>query len=95
LEGRGGDRILFDHGDGGTGKTFDWAQLAGHPELTQGIIAGGIGPHNARAAADLGAYAIDVGSSMDESPGVKSADKMNALFAALRPPSRERTTICA
>ena len=95
LESRGGDRMLFDQGEGGTGQTFDWKLLTGHPELPRAIIAGGIGAHNARAAAGLGAYAIDVGSSMDERAGVKSPDKIEALFAALRPASRERIPACA
>ena len=43
---------------------------------------------NARAAQRLGAYAIDVGSSVDERPGLKSPEKIAALFEALRPVSR-------
>jgi indole-3-glycerol phosphate synthase / phosphoribosylanthranilate isomerase len=95
LQSRGGDRILFDNADGGSGRSFDWAQIAGHPELSSGVIAGGIGPHNARAAAQLGAYAIDVGSGVDESPGRKSPEKIAALFDTLRPSARERMLTCA
>ncbi|MBW8786151.1 MAG: hypothetical protein JF593_16260, partial [Novosphingobium sp.] len=56
---------------------------------------GGIGPHNAAAARALGAYAIDVGSSVDEIPGEKSAEKIAALFEALRPVSRQKLRQCA
>ena len=92
---RGGDRLLFDNGGGGSGRSFDWSLIAGHPDIARSIVAGGIGPHNARRARDLGAYAIDVGSAVDESPGVKSATKIASLFEALRPRARERLLACA
>ena len=43
----------------------------------------------------LGTYAIDVGSSVDLRPGLKSADKIATLFEALRPSSRQRLRKCA
>jgi indole-3-glycerol phosphate synthase/phosphoribosylanthranilate isomerase len=89
------DRLLFDSGAGGTGRTFDWTLLRDHPGLGQGIIAGGIGPHNAREARRLGAFAIDVGSGLDARPGRKSAEKIATLFEGLRSPSRDRLTECA
>lgn len=92
---RGGDRPVFDNGSGGTGRTFDWALVRDHPRLARAIVAGGIGPHNARAAQRLGAYAIDVGSALDERPGRKSAEKIDALFEALRPPARQELRACA
>ena len=95
LTGRGGDRIVFDNADGGSGRSFDWKLVDGHPDLPGAILAGGIGPDNARAAMALGAYAIDVGSSVDERPGRKSPDKIAALFDALRPSSRQRLRQCA
>jgi indole-3-glycerol phosphate synthase/phosphoribosylanthranilate isomerase len=95
LFGRGGDRLMFDNGDGGSGRSFDWSLIAGHADLPRALVAGGIGPANARAARRLGAYAIDVGSLVDASPGCKSPDKIAALFDALRPASRERLRACA
>jgi len=95
LTSRGGDRLLFDNESGGSGRSFDWALVQTHPELPRAIIAGGIGAHNARAARRLGAYAIDVGSSLDVKPGRKSLDKIAALFEALRPESRRRLRACA
>lgn len=91
----GGDRLLFDNGNGGTGRSFDWPLINGHPELSSALVAGGIGPDNARSARALGAYAIDVGSSVDERPGQKSPHKIAALFDALRAPSREKVRLCA
>jgi indole-3-glycerol phosphate synthase/phosphoribosylanthranilate isomerase len=87
--------MVFDNARGGCGRTFDWSLVADHPELPKALVAGGIGPHNARAARRLGAYAIDVGSSVDQAPGIKSAAKIGALFDALRPASRDRLSACA
>jgi len=95
LTGRGGDRILFDNGDGGSGRTFDWTLVEDHAELSRSVVAGGIGAHNARAAQALGAYAIDVGSAVDLRPGTKAPEKVATLFEALRPPSRQRLRECA
>jgi indole-3-glycerol phosphate synthase/phosphoribosylanthranilate isomerase len=92
---RHGDRLLFDSGAGGTGRTFDWTRVRGHPRLAEAIVAGGIGSHNAREAQRLGAYAIDVGSAVDEAPGRKSPEKMRALFDALRPTCRRQVRQCA
>jgi indole-3-glycerol phosphate synthase/phosphoribosylanthranilate isomerase len=89
------DRMLFDSGPGGTGNTFDWTVIRDHPALGDAVVAGGIGRDNAVAAQRLGAHAIDVGSSLDERPGVKSPDKIAALFQALRPASRQRLRACA
>lgn len=90
----GGDRLVFDNGNGGTGRSFDWRVLSGHPGLPSSILAGGIGPANARQAAALGAYAIDVGSAVDSAPGRKSGAAMRSLFEALRPRARAGLRQC-
>jgi indole-3-glycerol phosphate synthase/phosphoribosylanthranilate isomerase len=95
LDRLGGHRLLFDNGDGGSGSNFDWRLLRDHPRLDQAIVAGGIGPVNAREAAALGAYAIDVGSALDAAPGVKSAARIHDLFEALRPNARTELRACA
>jgi len=95
LASRGGNRLVFDNGDGGSGRGFDWALVERHPELPKALIAGGIGAHNASAAQRLGAYAIDIGSAVDRQPGLKSPEKITALFDALRPICRERLPACA
>ena len=95
LASRGGDRLVFDNEDGGSGRSFDWSLIRSHPELARGIVAGGIGAHNIAAAAQLGAYAVDVGSSVDARPGRKSPEKIAALFDALRPSSRRPLRACA
>ena len=95
LIGRDGDRQVFDNAEGGSGRSFDWSMLRGRTDLSNSLVAGGIGADNARAAQALGAYAIDVGSAVDERPGRKSAQKIAALFESLRPASRERLRACA
>lgn len=87
---RPADRILFDSGPGGTGRSFDWSTIARRPELPTALLAGGIGVHNAKAAQAVEAYAIDVGSALDEVPGVKSHAKIAELFESLRPTSRQK-----
>jgi len=84
----GADRILFDSGSGGTGKPFDWRLIEDRHDLASAFLAGGIGPANACAASRLGTYGLDVGSSVEASPGKKDPDKVKALFAALRPACR-------
>ena len=95
LTSRGGHRLVFDNGDGGSGRCFDWSLVKRHPELARALIAGGLGAHNAAAARELGAHAIDVGSAVDLRPGRKCPEKIAALFDALRPRSRERMRACA
>jgi indole-3-glycerol phosphate synthase/phosphoribosylanthranilate isomerase len=95
LSSRGGDRLVFDNADGGSGRSFDWSLVRAHPQLAGAIVAGGIGPPNIVAARQLGAYAVDVGSSVDARPGRKSPEKIAALFDALRPSSRRALRACA
>jgi indole-3-glycerol phosphate synthase / phosphoribosylanthranilate isomerase len=95
LTSRGGDRMLFDNKDGGSGRAFDWSRVSGHPRLDRAILAGGIGPANARSAEALGAHAIDIGSAVDAVPGIKSSAKIASMFEALRPVSRQGHSICA
>jgi len=90
----GADRIVYDSGAGGTGRTFDWARLAGRPELGEAILAGGLNPDNARAAAAVGAWALDVSSGVEASPGRKDPAKLAAFFEALRVPVREEIETC-
>lgn len=95
LADRGGDRAVFDNGAGGSGRPFDWSQVRGHRLLPDGVLAGGIGPSNVRAARALGAYALDVGSSLDVVPGRKSPERIDALFNMLRPAAKQRLRACA
>lgn len=88
----GCDRTLFDTSrggmSGGTGQAFAWDRVARRRDLPNAILAGGIGPHNVRAAAAVGAFGLDVGSQVEAAPGVKDPAKMRALFRARRAPAR-------
>ena len=85
---KGADRTLFDHLAGGTGESFDWALLVGRDDLPAAFLAGGIGPDNAKAAASVGAFGLDVGSRVECAPGLKDPTRVAQLFAELRPPAR-------
>ena len=88
----GADRLLFDSEvnghSGGTGKVFDWRKLRDRSELGSSLLAGGLRPENARAAARFGAWARDVGSGVEAIPGRKDPARLAALFAAIRPDAR-------
>lgn len=88
----GADRTLFDTQiggrSGGTGIAFDWARLDGRADLCRSLLAGGLRPSNAAAAARVGAYALDVGSGVEMAPGRKDSGKLHAFFEALRLPVR-------
>jgi indole-3-glycerol phosphate synthase/phosphoribosylanthranilate isomerase len=88
----GADRLLFDTSrggtSGGTGLAFDWSRIAARGDLPASIVAGGLDPANARQAAQLGAYALDVSSGVEASPGRKDPAKLAAFFEALRIPAR-------
>jgi len=95
---RGADRTLFDSQvagrSGGTGVAFDWNRLAGRRDLAGAVLAGGLKPANAAAAAGVGAYALDVGSGVEMAPGRKDAGKLRAFFEALRLPARRELAGC-
>ena len=95
LSERGGDRLLFDNADGGSGRSFDWTLIERHPGLPNSLLAGGIGSNNVAAARRLGAYAIDIGSAVEERPGIKSEEKIATLFDCLRATDRQRLRECA
>ncbi|MDO4249667.1 MAG: phosphoribosylanthranilate isomerase [Neisseria sp.] len=82
--------VLFDahiEGEyGGTGHRFDWAML---PDQLSGhwILSGGLNPENIGEAVKItGAKIIDVSSGVESAPGIKSAEKIAALLAALDEP---------
>ena len=68
---------------GGTGESFNWRlarQVAREFPL---FLAGGINDTNVAEAIDtMRPYAVDLASSVEESPGVKDFDKMAAFFDA-------------
>lgn len=73
---------------GGTGMTFDWSLLNRlAPELLahKVRIAGGVGIENIQQLKQLGVVKVDLSSSLESSPGVKSHDLMTQFFHFARP----------
>ena len=82
------DGIVVDGRDGaksgGTGKTADWGrarELAARGVFT--ILAGGLSAENLAAAAATGVSVLDVNSSLETAPGVKSLARLDAVLSQL------------
>ncbi|WP_437572078.1 bifunctional indole-3-glycerol-phosphate synthase TrpC/phosphoribosylanthranilate isomerase TrpF [Sorangium sp. So ce542] len=86
------DRLVFDtrtaEARGGTGRTFAWSALEGHPARGRSLLAGGLNPDNIAAARRVGTWALDVSSGVERAPGEKCAELLARLFDAARGPSR-------
>ncbi|MER2493568.1 bifunctional indole-3-glycerol-phosphate synthase TrpC/phosphoribosylanthranilate isomerase TrpF [Catenovulum sediminis] len=82
------DRWLIDSGTkeqpGGTGKALNWSALDLKQTNLPFMLAGGISTNNATDAAKLGAIGLDINSGAESKPGIKCADKLKAIFNALR-----------
>lgn len=71
---------------GGTGRPWDWGLLVAAPRPRYLMLAGGLKADNVAAAIQLvRPDAVDVSSGVEESPGVKSAERMAAFVAACAP----------
>lgn len=84
----GASGLLLDawHDDlyGGGGRPFDWALVeslnAGKPV----ILAGGLNPENvAEAIGRTRPWGVDVSTGVEESPGIKTADRIRAFISAV------------
>ena len=70
---------------GGTGVQADWNSAARVAAVRPVILAGGLSADTATQAIQrVRPWAIDVSSGVEDRPGVKSAAKLRALFAAIR-----------
>ncbi len=69
---------------GGTGEAFDWSLV---PEQSPKpiILAGGLTAENVRAAIEqVQPYAVDVSGGVEQSKGIKSAEKVRAFICAVK-----------
>ncbi len=87
------DALLLDAYDpslrGGTGKVFDWNLALDAKKYAPVILAGGLNPGNVGQAIRLvQPYAVDVASGVEDSPGMKSHEKLKAFFKAVREADR-------
>ncbi len=83
------DDYLFDTQDsrfhGGTGRVFDWSLITGQKMAQRVWLAGGLNAANVQEAIrTVRPYAVDVSSSVEESPGIKSGRKIEAFVQAVR-----------
>lgn len=64
-------------GKGGTGDRFDWEGLKNFSEIGRAIIAGGVSADTLpELLSFVCPYGIDLSSAIEESPGIKSHQKM-------------------
>jgi indole-3-glycerol phosphate synthase/phosphoribosylanthranilate isomerase len=83
------DRILLDGKSPGSGESFNW-QLLNNAEvdLSSCLLAGGLNNDNIQNALNLlvglELYGLDINSGVEQSVGVKSADKIQQIFAQIR-----------
>lgn len=82
---------LFDSysdGFGGSGEGFDLSLLSGVIKASDArpiVLAGGLNAQNvASNIRRLRPFAVDVSSGIEEGPGIKSADQMEAFLEAVR-----------
>ncbi len=82
------DYLLFDQGNGGTGRSFDWSLL---PEISRPFfLAGGLGEDNlAEAIRRVSPWAVDLSSSL-ETDGLKDPEKIRRSVELVRGSGEER-----
>jgi len=73
-------------GYGGSGQNFDWTRLPPAAARTKPLVlAGGLTEASVgQAITTVRPYAVDVSSGIEDSPGIKSVEKMRRFFAAVR-----------
>lgn len=72
------DFVMVDSVKAGSGKTFDWELLEGMSR--EYFLAGGLTIDNVGEAVEkLNPFAVDVSTGIEEAPGVKNKDKMEAF----------------
>lgn len=80
------DYFLFDTKGklhGGNAQTFNWKVLQRYEQDVPFFLSGGISPeniHNIASLETMNLFALDVNSGVEESPGLKSLEKLKAVF---------------
>ncbi|MBB86665.1 MAG: phosphoribosylanthranilate isomerase [Xanthomonadales bacterium] len=70
---------------GGTGQTFDWNRVAGWARQRPLMLAGGLQPDNVeQAIRAVRPWAVDVSTGVEDGPGLKSAERMQAFMRAVQ-----------
>jgi len=81
------DWLLFDTKTegtpGGTGQTFDWSVLQSFESARPWMLSGGLNAGNIRQALRIiSPDAVDVSSGVEDSPGIKSPEKIAEFMRA-------------
>ncbi len=75
------ERFLFDAASGGSGRRCDWSLAAQAARRWRIMLAGGLSPENIREAIQtVHPVGVDLSSSLETAPGIKSEEKMKTLF---------------
>ncbi len=70
---------------GGTGQTVDWALAFEVAQTVPILLAGGLTPSNVhKAIQQVRPYGVDVSSGVEEQPGKKDPEKIQAFTRAVR-----------
>ena len=70
---------------GGTGESFPWRLALGAKHFGKIVLSGGLDGNNvARAVSVVRPWGVDSSSRLEESPGVKDADKVARYLDAVR-----------
>lgn len=83
------DKLVLDSGEGGTGTTFDWADVPAEVKQ-RSLLAGGLSPHNIADALAVGCLGLDLNSGVEypagagEWAGRKDAGAVRRAFATIR-----------
>lgn len=84
------DAIMLDTRDnrlrGGTGRVFDWSIAQQVSQVVPKLyLAGGLSPENVEEAINqVGPYAVDACSALEDRPGTKNHERMRAFVDAVR-----------
>jgi len=82
-------RILFEGPVSGTGLQTDWLAARSLARRVELILAGGLSPANVAAAiAQVQPFGVDVSSGVEQSPGLKSPEKIASFVANVRAAAR-------
>ncbi|MDP1626243.1 phosphoribosylanthranilate isomerase [Parvibaculum sp.] len=70
---------------GGNGLVFDWSLIAGHRPETPWMLSGGLNAENVGEAIRItGAEAVDVSSGVEDGPGRKTPELIEAFIRAAK-----------
>ncbi|TYK65513.1 bifunctional indole-3-glycerol-phosphate synthase TrpC/phosphoribosylanthranilate isomerase TrpF [Colwellia echini] len=80
---------VLDGQSPGSGQSFDWQVLSeSEQDLSQSFLAGGLNNDNIEQAIEqlthVDLFGLDLNSGVEESPGIKSSEKLNQVFSQIR-----------